>query len=114
MSAILRLGLRSKAATFMGLLAVMLLLAAVATSWIFIDLTRERYGAEVVRNHALLSKEQFMLPVARELALSQKLADSDATRNFLRDESRPDYRKAFLPRPNHSAACLANTACLPA
>ncbi|MCG9125623.1 SpoIIE family protein phosphatase [Laribacter hongkongensis] len=96
MSAILRLGLRSKAATFMGLLAVMLLLAAVATSWIFIDLTRERYGAEVVRNHALLSKEQFMLPVARELALSQKLADSDATRNFLRDESRPDYRKAFF------------------
>ena len=42
MSAILRLGLRSKAATFMGLLAVMLLLAAVATSWIFIDLTREQ------------------------------------------------------------------------
>lgn len=96
MSAILRLGLRSKAATFMGLLAVMLLLAALATSWVFIDLTRERYGAEVIRNHALLTREQLMLPVSRELALAQKFADSDITRRFMRNEQDAASRTAFF------------------
>lgn len=91
-----RLGLRSKAALFMGAMAILLLLAALVTSWVFVDLTRQRFGADVVRNHALLSKEQFMRPVDRELALAQKLADSDATRRFLRDERDAGHRNAFF------------------
>lgn len=96
MSAALRFGLRSKAAILLGTLAVVLLIAAFATSWIFIELTRESYGGNVVRNHVLLSKAQFMLPVARELALSKKLADSDVTRRFLRDEGNGIDKDAFF------------------
>ncbi len=96
MAAFLKLDLRSRAAAFTGLLAVLLLLAALAASWVFVDLARERYAIDLVSNHAQLAREQLRLPMARELALAQKLADSDRTRSFLADDQDPEQRKAFF------------------
>lgn len=90
------LGLRGK-----SLLALLLTsLLAFALAWaigreILQDI-QDRYGEAFAQNLVQLNRERLSAPVSRELALTQRLAESQITRAWLSDESDPKKRAAFF------------------
>lgn len=86
------LGLRGKSALALFGTCVLVLLLASAIGWQVLQSTRERLGEAYVRNLTLLNRERVLAPVARELALSQRLAGSQAVRQWLLDEQNTEKK----------------------
>jgi serine phosphatase RsbU (regulator of sigma subunit) len=83
------------------LLALVLacLLALIPTAflgWKAMEQVREHFGRAYVDNFALLSRQRIMAPVLRELALSERLANSVLTRAWLMDEDNAAKRELFF------------------
>lgn len=92
----LRWGLRGKLTLVLGLCLLLLVgLASVAGSWL-LRTTEARLGEALARNLTLYNGQRVLTPVLRELALAQRLAGSELTRRWLRDESNPGNRALFL------------------
>lgn len=86
-------GLRGKS---LAALLLALLLAGVPAAligWQMLEGVRGHFGAEYARNLTLLNRERILAPVSRELALSQRLADSAVVREFIADESDAQRRR---------------------
>ncbi|HBS77673.1 MAG TPA: hypothetical protein DD989_03500, partial [Pseudomonas sp.] len=55
-----------------------------------------RFGEAYARNVVQLNRERLFAPVTRELALAQRLAESQITRAWLLDENDPAKRALFF------------------
>jgi serine phosphatase RsbU (regulator of sigma subunit) len=79
------------------LLACLVALAPAALiGWQVLDGVREHFGRAFSDNFTQLNRQRILAPVSRELALSQRLADSEVTRRWLRHESDPAARELFF------------------
>ena len=79
------------------LLACLVALAPAALiGWQVLDGVREHFGRAFADNFTQLNRQRILAPVSRELALSQRLADSEVTRRWLRNENDPAARELFF------------------
>ncbi len=102
------LGLRGK--LLLALLLTFLLAVGLATAvgvQALADL-RAYFGESYARNFTALSKQRILAPVARELALSQQLAESVVTREFLANENSIEHRQRFFAEARGYQATFAD------
>lgn len=90
------LGLRGKSLLALLLACVMALVPAALIGWQVVDSIRTHFGEAFARNTTLLQREKIFAPLSRELALSLRLADSEVTRQWLRDETDIAKRELFF------------------
>lgn len=89
-------GLRSKSVLALLLACVLALIPALLIGWQAMEDIRQHFGEAYVRNFTLLHRERIAAPVARELALAQRLADAQLTRQWLRAEADESRRQQFF------------------
>lgn len=92
----MRLGLRAKSALALGLCIAIVLALAVLAGRRALGTVEENLGTAFARNVTRYNKQRILAPVARELALSQRLAGSEVTRRWLLDETNPDKKALFF------------------
>ncbi len=86
-------GLRAKS---LYALVVATLLALIPTgfiAWTLVDMARTHFGEAYARNLTLLNRQKILAPISRELALSRRLAQSVAVRQWLLDEKNPSKKE---------------------
>lgn len=90
------LGLRGKSLLAMLLIALL----AFGLAWLVgreaLQGVQNRYGEAYAHNVVQLNRERLFAPISRELALAQRLAESQITRAWLSDEGDADKRRAFF------------------
>lgn len=92
----LRWGLQTKSLLLLGLcLVLVLVLAGLAGTWL-LHKTEARLGVGLAQNLTRYNAQRILTPVTRELSLAQRLAGSEATRRWLKDERQPDNRSLFF------------------
>jgi len=89
-------GLRRKSLLALLLACLVALAPAVIIGWQVLDGVREHFGRAFADNFTQLNRQRILAPISRELALSQRLADSEVTRRWLRNESDPAARELFF------------------
>ncbi len=72
----MRLGLRAKSALALGAGIVVVLALAALAGWQALQAIEDNLGRAFARNLTQYNKQRILAPVSRELALSQRLADS--------------------------------------
>lgn len=87
-----KLGLRAKSLLALGLACLLALIPMAFLGWEAMEQVRQHFGRAYADNFALLSRQRILTPVSRELALSQRLAGSELTRAWLKDEADPAKR----------------------
>lgn len=92
------MGLRWKSGLWLTGLLALLLFVALFAGRAGLDAFREHFGAAFARNHALLQAQKLVTPITRELSLSQRLAELESVRAFLRDGRDPATAFADLER----------------
>ncbi|WP_292937719.1 biofilm regulation protein phosphatase SiaA [Noviherbaspirillum sp.] len=90
------LGLRGKSVLALLATCVLVLLIAGAIGWQAIEAIRSHLGTAFTRNFTLLNRERILAPVARELALSRRLAGSQLIRQWLLDDANPEKKTLAL------------------
>ncbi|RYG54935.1 histidine kinase, partial [bacterium] len=92
----MRLGLRWKSALAVSLSATLVLgLSAIIAARV-VQSVQENLGEAFARNATQFNKQRLLTPVARELALSQRLADSQTLHLWLADPSNDKARQLFF------------------
>lgn len=89
-------GLRSKSVLALLLACMLASIPAVLLGWRAMEEIRQHFGEAYARNFTLLHRERILAPVARELALARRFADSQLTRQWLLDEADPQRRARFF------------------
>ncbi|MBN8726743.1 MAG: biofilm regulation protein phosphatase SiaA [Xanthomonadales bacterium] len=89
-------GLRGKSLLALAIACAAALLAAVLLAEGLAAGARAQFGAAYARNFTLLHRERILAPISRELALSQRLADSVLLKRMLRDPADAPVRAAFF------------------
>ncbi|HEY0844173.1 MAG TPA: biofilm regulation protein phosphatase SiaA [Noviherbaspirillum sp.] len=90
------LGLRGKSVLALFGTCLLVLLLASIIGWQVIDTIRSQLGSAFTQNFTLLNRERILAPVARELALSLRLADSQLITQWLLDDDNPEKKAAAL------------------
>lgn len=90
------LGLRGKSLVALLFACLFALVPAVLVGWQALDGIHQRFAQAYARNATLLNREKIFAPVSRELALALRLADSQVTRQWLRDEQNVQKRDLFF------------------
>lgn len=90
------LGLRGKSLILLLLTCLLMLSAAGLIGYQLLDGMQGRFGEAYARNLVQLNRERMFVPVSRELALAQRLAGSQITVAWLRDEQEPQWRELFF------------------
>lgn len=90
------LGLRAKSMLALVIACLLVLLPAALVGQRLVDGVRAHFGEAYARNFTLLNRQKILAPVSRDLALSLRLADSEVTRQWLREENDPDKRALFF------------------
>jgi serine phosphatase RsbU (regulator of sigma subunit) len=91
-----KLGLRAKSLLALVLACLLALIPTALLGWHAMEQVREHFGRAYADNFALLSRQRILAPVLRELALSQRLVDSQPARDWIGDESDPVKRERFF------------------
>ncbi len=89
-------GLRGKSLLALLATSLVALVPAVLIGWQAINSIQDHFGEAYGRNTTLLSREKIVAPVTRQLALSLRLADSEVTRQWLKDEDNPQKKALFF------------------
>lgn len=89
-------GLRKKSLMALLLACLVALAPAALIGWQLLDGVRDHFGRAFADNFTQLNRQRILAPVSRELALSLRLADSEVTRRWLRNESDPAARELFF------------------
>ena len=84
-----RFGLRAKASLALILAALVALLPAALIGQKLLDGVRTHFGEAYAVNFTQLKRQSILAPVSRDLALSQRFANSLLTRQWLLDEHNP-------------------------
>jgi sigma-B regulation protein RsbU (phosphoserine phosphatase) len=90
------LGLRAKSALALCVCTAVVLVLAGVAGWRVLMAIEESLGTAFARNVTRYNKQRILTPVLRELALSQRLADSEVTRRWLLDEDNPAKKALFF------------------
>jgi len=90
------LGLRGKSVLALFGTCVLVLLLASVISVQAVESIRSHLGTAFTRNFTLLNRERILAPVARELALSLRLASSQTIRAWLLDDDNPQKKALAL------------------
>lgn len=91
-----RWGLRTKSLLALILACAIALLPASLIGWQVFDNVRDHFGRAYAENLTLLNLQKIRAPLTRELALSLRLANSEVTRRWLRNEDDPAARDLFF------------------
>ncbi|WP_420472726.1 biofilm regulation protein phosphatase SiaA [Noviherbaspirillum sp. ST9] len=94
-------GLRGKSVLALFGTCVLVLLLASLIGFRAVESIRSHLGSAYTRNYTLLNRERIVAPVARELALSLRLAKSQVIREWLLDDDNP-AKKALALREAES------------
>ncbi len=89
-------GLRAKSMLALALACLLALLPASLVSWQVLEAVRAHFGEAYARNFTQLNAQNILAPIARDLALSRRLADSTLTRDWLLDEDDPAKRERLF------------------
>ena len=92
----MNLGLRAKSALVLGVCIAIVVGVASLAAWHSLGTIEANLGTAFARNTTQLNKQRILAPVARELALSQQLAASEITRQWLEDENNAAKRALFF------------------
>ncbi len=92
----MRLGLRWKSAGAVALSAALVLGLSAAIAARAVRAVQENLGEAFARNATQFNKQRLLTPVARELALSQRLADSQTLKLWLRSPTDANARALFF------------------
>lgn len=90
------LGLRGKSLLVLLLTCLLALAVAGLIGHQVLDGMQNRFGEAYARNLVHLNRERMYAPVSRELALAQRLAGSQLTLAWLKDEQNPQWRELFF------------------
>lgn len=88
-------GLRKKSFMALLLACVVMLAPALLITWLVFDGARDHFGRAFAENFSQLSRQRILAPISRELALSSRLAGSEVTRRWLRNEADPAAHELF-------------------
>ena len=86
------LGLREKSVLALSGTSLLVLLLAGMAGWQAVESMRSYLGIGYTSNFTLLNRERILAPLARDLALSFRLAGSQTLRQWLLDESNPEKK----------------------
>lgn len=92
----LAFGLRSKSLLALGVAFALALLVATVIGWRAIGSLQDHFASVFARNATLLSEQRILAPVARELALSRRLAASQVTLGWLHDIDNQQAKALFF------------------
>ncbi|PWF22706.1 biofilm regulation protein phosphatase SiaA [Corticimicrobacter populi] len=87
--ALWKAGLRAKSIVALLLACLAALIPAGLLGWQLMDNVRNHFGEAYARNLILLQRQTILAPVARDIALARRLANSEVTIQWLRDEQDP-------------------------
>ncbi|MEI2415223.1 biofilm regulation protein phosphatase SiaA [Orrella sp. JC864] len=104
------LGLRGKSLLALVLACLFALIPAGLAGWLAVDGVRQHFGASYARNVTQLNLERIQGPLSRELALSRRLANSEVTLQWMRDEGDPEKRAQFFREAERYRGDLADHA----
>src|SRR5690606_5420375 len=90
------LSLRAKSLVALALACLLVLLPALLMGWQLSDKIRLYFAQAYGDNLTLLNRQRLVAPVAIDLALSRRMANSIVTRQWLADESNPAHRDLFF------------------
>lgn len=91
-----RFGLRAKSMLALVLACLLASVPAGLIAWQVLASVRSHFGEAYARNFTLLKRQSIVAPIARDLALAQRLADSQVTRQWLRDEQNLEKQAFFF------------------
>src|SRR5690606_28354701 len=90
------MSLRGKFIVALALACLLVLLPALFMGWQLADRVRMHFGKAYADNLTLLNRQKILAPIRVDLALSLRLARSEVTRQWLRDEENPAHRELFF------------------
>ncbi|PAS94047.1 MAG: histidine kinase [Candidatus Dactylopiibacterium carminicum] len=103
-------GLRAKSMFALCIACLLTLLPASIIGWQVIEGVRNHFGEAYARNYTQLKREQIVSLVSRELMLARRLAGSELTRQWLRDEENLDKKALMFREAEAYRADLQNHA----
>lgn len=89
-------GLRAKSMFALALACILVLLPTGLIAWNTAEHIRAHFGEAYARNFTLLNREKILAPIAHDLALSLRLAESEVLRQWLLDKENPSKKEAFF------------------
>lgn len=90
------LSLRAKSLVALALACLLVLVPALLLGWQVSDGIRLYFAQAYGDNLTLLNRQKILAPIAVDLALSRRLANSEVTRQWLADESNPAHQALFF------------------
>ncbi|WP_192036318.1 biofilm regulation protein phosphatase SiaA [Halomonas sp. YLGW01] len=91
-----RWGLRGQSTLSLLFAFLLALIPTLLIGWQAIDDVRHHFGTRYAEQYTLLHMQRILTPVSRELALSQRFADSVVTREWLATPEDADSRDRFF------------------
>lgn len=90
------LSLRAKSLVALALACLLVLLPALLLGWQVSDGIRLYFAQAYGENLTLLNRQKILAPIAIDLALSRRLANSEVTRQWLADEGNAAHHRLFF------------------
>lgn len=90
------LTLRAKSLLALALACLLVLVPALFIGWQLTERVRAHFGQAYADNLTLLNRQRILAPIAVDFALSLRLAQSEITRQWLRNEEIPSHRALFF------------------
>jgi sigma-B regulation protein RsbU (phosphoserine phosphatase) len=97
----MNIGLRAKSALALLVCIGVALALSLFAGWRAVLGIEENLGASFARNFTQYNEQRVLAPVLRELALSQRLAESEVSRRWLRDENNSQKKALFFAEAAH-------------
>lgn len=104
----MRLGLRAKSALVLSVCIAFVLALTGVIGWRTFRVVEETRGTAFARNLTQYNKQRLLTPILRELALSQRFADSEVTRRWLLDENDPAKKALFFAEAERYRRAFSN------
>lgn len=92
----MKVSLRGKSIFALGICIIIVLALAAAVAYRGVQVITRNLGSAYARNAAQYNKQRLLTPVLREMALAERLADSEVTRRWLRNEDSAEARSMFF------------------
>ncbi|HXH01886.1 MAG TPA: biofilm regulation protein phosphatase SiaA [Candidatus Competibacteraceae bacterium] len=102
------MGLRGKSLLVLATLCCLALILAYGIGHHAVEAIKLHYGTAYARTQTLLNKQYILSPLLRELALSQRLAESELTRQWLLDRDNPEKKALLFREAEHYRQAFAD------
>src|SRR5690554_7956217 len=102
------MGLRAKSMIALLLACLLALVPAAFLGWKLLDGVRSHFGDAYARNVTQLNLQRIVAPVARDLALSRRFADSMLSRQWPLDEDDANKKELIFPEAEAYHADIAS------